>query len=320
MITDTGTLTLDDSDSAVSWKAILAGATASIAITLVLVAFGIGVGFSVVSPWADQGVSATTFTISAGIYLIVVAMLASTIGGYVAGRLRTRWSGVHEHERFFRDSAHGFLVWAFATVVSAAVLGGAFTHILAGASAGLAPAATTAARGAPTDAYVDSLLRTDPMPGTPAERSNQATSPTPQDQQTSTPLQGGQIAVQPPSPRNAPGQNGANRDEIARILTPGLAKGGTVSADDKAYLAKLVSARTGLPQAEAERRVDQVITQAKSAADAARKSAAMFSLWLVASMLAGALAASLAAIEGGNLRNREWYLAGETRTRVVAAE
>lgn len=46
----------------------------------------------------------------------------------------------------------------------------------------------------------------------------------------------------------------------------------------------------------------------KPAADQARKSAAKFSLWLAASMLAGALAAALAAVEGGNLRNREWYL------------
>ena len=183
----TMTRNLDDTHSAVSWGAILAGSTASAAATLVMVAFGIGVGFSVVSPWAEHGISATTFTIPAGIYLIVMAMIPATIGGYLAGRLRSQWQTVHEHERYFRDSAHGFLVWALATVVCAAVLGGAFTHLLGGATAGLAPA----------------------------------------------------VGV---------------------------------------------------------------------AADVAHKSAATFSLWLVASMLAGALSASLAAIEGGNLRNREWYL------------
>lgn len=315
MITDTGNLTIEDTHSAVSWKAILAGATASAALTLVLVAFGIGVGFSVVSPWSDQGVSATTFTISAGIYLIVVAMLASTIGGYLAGRLRTQWKTVHEHERYFRDSAHGFLVWAFATVVSAAVLGGAFTHILAGASAGLAPAATAAAQGSPSDLYVDTLLRADPA-GVPAEQAGQTTSPTPQDQQTASPLQGGQITA--PTPRNA-SNTGANRAEVSRILTPALRKGGTLSEADRVYLGKIVSSRTGLPPAEAQKRVDQVVTQGKAAADAARKSAAAFALWLAASMLAGALSASLAAIEGGRLRNREWYLA-DSRGRVVAAE
>ena len=317
MINEAGRLTIDDSRSAVSWKAIAAGATASAAGTLVLVAFGAGVGFSVVSPWAGDGLSATAFTISAGIYLIVVAMLASTVGGYIAGRLRMQWNGVNENERYFRDSAHGFLVWAFATLVSAAVLGGALTHVMAGASAGLAPAATNAAQSSPADLYIDNLLRTDPMPGTPAERINQATTPTTQDVQPA-PLQGGQLTPTPPPPREAPGPVGVNRAEIGRILTPALARGGTLSDVDRTYLARLVSARTGLPQADAEQRVTQVVTQAKTAADQARSSAAKFSLWLAASMLAGALAASLAAIEGGNLRNREWYLTG--RGRVAAAE
>jgi hypothetical protein len=127
-------------------------------------------------------------------------------------------------------------------------------------------------------------------------------------------LQGGQIAPQR-------GPNNVNRAEITRIIVPAVAKGGTLSADDRAYLVKVVSARSGLPQAEAEKRVDTTITQAKAAADKARKSAAALSLWLAASMLAGGLAGILAAIEGGVLRNREWYLDGTTpRARVVAAE
>jgi hypothetical protein len=99
-----------------------------------------------------------------------------------------------------------------------------------------------------------------------------------------------------------------NRAEISRVLAPVMLKGGNVADADKAYLVQVVAARNGIPQAQAEQRVNQVIADAKSAADAARKSAAKFSLWLVISMLAGALAASLAAIEGGSLRNREWYL------------
>jgi hypothetical protein len=311
--------TFEDVNTAASWGAILAGATATIAVSLILMAFGTGVGFSVVSPWADQGISATTFTISAGIYLIVMAMLASTIGGYLAGRLRSRWEGVHEHERYFRDSAHGFVTWALAMVVSAAFLGAAFTHVLAGASAGLAPAAAQGAQSSPTDIYVDSLLRADPV-GTPAEQVGQATSPTPQTAQTATPLQGGQIAGASQAPRG--GSNaGVNRAEISRILTPTLRKGGTLSSADRTYLAKIVSARTGMTPTDAQKRVDDVATQAKTAADEARKSAAAFSLWLVVSMLAGALSASLAAIEGGNLRNREWYQTETSaRRRPIAAE
>ncbi len=285
MITEAGTTMLDDAHSAASWKAILAGTVVAVALTILVVAFGVGVGFSVVSPWADQGVSSTTFTIGAGVFLIVVAMIPSTIGGYIAGRFRSRWQAVHEHERYFRDSAHGLVVWALATIVIAGFLGGQMTHILSGA--GMAAAATSGVRSTPTDAYVDQLLRTDPAPGGTA---------------TAAP-------TTPATPTATGGQSAAgNRAEISRILAPSMIKGGTVSDPDKAYLAKVVAARSGIPQAQAEQRVNEVITQAKSTADAARKSAAKFSLWLVASMLAGALAASLAAIEGGSLRNREWYL------------
>jgi len=285
MVTEAGNLSIHDGNSAVSWKAVLAGSVASLAITLILLAFGIGVGFSVVSPWANTGVSATTFTLAAGIYLIVVAMLSSTIGGYIAGRMRSQWQTVHEHERYFRDTAHGFLVWALATVVSAAVLGGATTNLLSGASVGLAPAAGSAAQASPNAVYIDNLLRKDPAAASAS---------------TTTPAMA--------APANSGSDMNATRGEIARIMTPSLRKDGAVSPVDRTYLVKLVSARTGLSQADAEQRVDQVTTQAKTAADQARKSAAKFCLWLVASMLAGALAAALAAVEGGSLRNREWYL------------
>jgi hypothetical protein len=112
-----GADTDEPSVSGVSWPAVAAGAVVSCALTLVLLAFGIGLGLSVVSPWSDAGVSATTFKIGTGLYLIVVAMLASSIGGYIAGRLRTRWVGVHSDEVYFRDTAHGFIAWAFASVL-----------------------------------------------------------------------------------------------------------------------------------------------------------------------------------------------------------
>ncbi|MDI1345914.1 MAG: hypothetical protein PSV22_17695 [Pseudolabrys sp.] len=325
MITQTGIVN-DDVDSAVSWGAILAGATASAAITLVLVAFGFGVGFSVVSPWSGEGVSATTFTLSAGIYLIVIAMLSSTFGGYLAGRLRTRWQTVHEHERYFRDSAHGVVTWALATVVTAAVLGGATTAIIGATGAGLAAGAPAAARSAVTDGYIDSLMR--PAPGranaastaraaqSPAQvkqqATDQATSPVATDQ-TAPNLQGGQIAAP------VAAQGNVNRGEIGRILATGLTRNGSVADADRTYLASIVASRTGLSQAEAEQRVNQTITQAKAAADSARKSARNFAFWLAFAMLAGALSAALAAIEGGNLRNREWYLtdAERNRTRTV---
>jgi hypothetical protein len=245
-------------------------------------------------------------------------MLSSTVGGYLAGRLRSRWQSVNENERYFRDSAHGFVVWAVATIVLAGVLGGTTSSLISGAASTAAPAATAAAaQSSPSDIYVDALLRTDPAQGSaanaPPASASQATSPTAGDQ-TAAPLQGGQIAA-------TQRQNVGNRAEITRIIVPSMAKGGTVSDADKKYLTGVVAARNGISQADAEARVNQVITQAKQAADKARKSTAMFGLWLAASMLAGALSAAFAAIEGGNLRNREWYLeSGATRTRHVPAE
>ncbi|MEA2980958.1 MAG: hypothetical protein QOF09_2781 [Alphaproteobacteria bacterium] len=284
----TGSAIEEGSISTVSWGAVIAGGIAAAAVSLVLLAFGIGVGFSVVSPWADQGVSSTTFAVGAGIYLVVVAMLSSTVGGYLAGRLRNRWAGVHNDEVYFRDTAHGFLAWAFATVLGATVLGAATTHILAGASAGLIPAAGASAGMAasnPTDSYVDTLLRTDTAPGTPANPS---------------------VSSQP-----APASDqAATRAELGRLVASSMRKGGDLSATDRTYIARVVSARTGLSQAESEKRVNDVIAQAKKAADDARKAAAKLSLWLAASLLAGALASTLAATEGGLLRDSPWYEAG----------
>ena len=219
--------------------------------------------------------SATTFKISAGIYLIVVAMMSSAIGGFLAGRLRRHWAGVDVNEVYFRDTAHGFLSWAFATVLGAAVLGGAFTHITAGGAAGAGAATAAASSAAPAfyDVYVDRLLRT--PTGAPG--------PTPQ----------AELA-------NA-------RGELGRLIGPALQSGTDISATDRAYLARVIAARTGVTPADAEQRVAEVITQAKAAVDSARRATAQLAFWLAASMLAGALAASLAATEAGVFRDSRWY-------------
>jgi len=301
----------EDSGTAVSWQAIIAGAVTAAAITLILVAFGAGVGFSVISPWSGQGVSATTFTIGGGIFLIVVAMLSSTIGGYVAGRLRPRWTTVHTHERYFRDSAHGLVTWAVSTIAVATILGGAMTAIIGATGAGLAVAGSQ-----PADVYVDTLMRTNPATDrvaapAPAD-TQQATSPAQQSQVTPT-LSGGQL---PANTMVTP----ANRASIARILAPAMIKGGSVADADRVYLTQFVAARTGLPEAQARQRVDQTIAQAQAAADKARKSSAAFAFWLAFALLAGALSASLAAIEGGSLRNREWWIDARGRAHAVPAE
>src|SRR6202162_2677992 len=152
----------EPSISGVSWPSVTAGAVVSCALTFVLLAFGIGLGLSVVSPWAGSGVSATTFKIGTGLYLIVIAMLSSSIGGYLAGRLRTRWIGVHSDEVYFRDTAHGFVAWAFASVLGAVLLASPASNLLGGTAAGVAQGAvSSASRAGPMDDYVDTLLRPD---------------------------------------------------------------------------------------------------------------------------------------------------------------
>jgi hypothetical protein len=151
----------DLESSGISWAAVAAGAVAAAALTLVLIAFGAGLGLSAVSPWSDSGVSASTFKVGTGIYLVIVGVMASTVGGYLASRLRTKWTDIHTHEVFFRDTAHGFLAWAFATVISASVLGAATTHLVSGLAGGLAAASQAAQSVSPTDIATDKLLRAD---------------------------------------------------------------------------------------------------------------------------------------------------------------
>lgn len=113
--------------SAVSWSAITAGTVAAIALTLTLVTLGSAFGLASISPWPGVGAKAASFTIGAGIWLIVTQWLSALLGGYLAGRLRTRWHGLHTDEVFFRDTAHGFITWAFATVVVAVIAVAAVT-------------------------------------------------------------------------------------------------------------------------------------------------------------------------------------------------
>jgi len=107
--------------SAIAWSAIIAGTVGAIALTLTLLALGAAFGLAAASPWPGVGPTPETFTIGAGIWLIVTQWASAALGGYVAGRTRTRWHGLHTDEVFFRDTAHGLLTWATATVLIAMV-------------------------------------------------------------------------------------------------------------------------------------------------------------------------------------------------------
>jgi hypothetical protein len=283
---------VESSSSAVSWGSIIAGAFTASTVSFILILVGSGLGLTMVSPWANQGASVTTFAISAAIWMIVVQGLASAFGGYMTGRLRTKWVGIHTDETFFRDTAHGFLAWALSTLIviciatstlSSAVGTGvqAASNVASGAamgaSAGAASSVDEGSTNAATSYFVDNLFR----PSDPARLA-------------------------------APGAEGdaAAAAQASRILVASAAAG-EISPADKTYLGQLVAARTGLSEADATARIDAVIAQAQQAkvkaqeaADAARKAGAAFALATALSLLIGAFLASATAAWGGRLRDK----------------
>lgn len=255
---------VEPSVSGVSWAAILAGAVASCALTLVMLSFGAGLGLSVVSPWGNSGVSATTFKIGTGLYFVVMAMISSAVGGYLAGRLRTKWVGVHTDEVYFRDTAHGLLAWAAASVLGALLLAMPASSLIGGAGSA---ATQAAAQSGPMDGYVDTLLRAEP---------------------------------------SAQGNPADSRGELVRVFTASFRDGSDLSPDNRAYVAKVVAARTGLSQADADKRVNDVIATVKSDLEKARKAGQQIAIWLTLSLFIGAFSAALAATEGGGTRDGTW--------------
>src|SRR6201994_3565531 len=148
----------------VSWGAVLAGAAAACALTLLLLSFGAGLGFAVVSPWGGRGVSSTSFEIGTGIYFIVMAMISSGLGGYLAGRLRRKSISLETTEVQFRDTAHGFLAWAVASIVGAMLLASPASTLVGNVAGSTVQAAGSAAQSSPMNTYTDMLLRSDNRP------------------------------------------------------------------------------------------------------------------------------------------------------------
>jgi hypothetical protein len=232
---------VEPSSPGVSWPAVGAGAVTSLALTLVLLSFGAGVGLSVVSPWGNSGMSSTKFEIGTGLYFIVMAMISSAIGGYLSGRLRTKWVGVQTTEVHFRDTAHGFLAWAAASVLGAVLLASPATSLVGGALRGATQSAANSAQTSSMDNYVDTLLRSD--------------NPSAQGQQSSS------------DPRG-------------------------------------------------EKRVKDVVNQVTADQDNSRKATMQTAIWLTLSLFIGAFSASLAATEGGGLRDGTW---GKKKAYVTTA-
>jgi hypothetical protein len=254
----------DEHSHGVTWSAIAAGAFATAALSLILLALGTGMGLSAISTWSGAGLSPAGVGAAAIVWLIVVQIIASAIGGYLTGRLRVKWVAVHTHEVFFRDTAHGFLVWAVGLVISAmffAMLTAAMaTSVVRNGSGNSGEGAAAAGNGY----FVDSLFRAD-------------------------------------RPTTEPNDS-LERAEAGAILVHALRQT-DLSAQDKAYLAQLVAARTGLDQTAAEQRVSDTVAAAREDADNARKAVAHMLYWLFVALLIGAFCASFAATIGGRQRD-----------------
>lgn len=278
--------------SGVSWAAIFAGAAAAAALSLILIVLGFGLGFSAVSPWPGEGGSFKQMSISTFIWLAITQILASGLGGYLAGRLRVKWASLHSDEVYFRDTAHGFLAWAIATLVTATLVVGSVSSLVgsgvqAGATvaASAAGGASAAGAGATTNSedmdsayFIDTLFRDD---------------------------------------RPVSVSDDAAHAVASRIFLRGL-RDGQINAQDRTYLARVIAQRTQISQAEAEQRVDAVFAQAQQAkqaalqaADTARKVAAGSALWMFAALLCGAFFASFLAIHGGRRRDTELLLTAD---------
>ncbi len=128
---------VESSASAVEWAAIAGGALAAIGVSIILSTLASGTGLATVRPWSFSSPSPTTFGVAAAIGLVVIQWVSSALGGYLTGRLRTKWVGIRTDEIFFRDTAHGFLAWALATVLMAAIFSLVGAATVAGTSAGV---------------------------------------------------------------------------------------------------------------------------------------------------------------------------------------
>lgn len=260
--------------SGVSWSAVIAGAFVLAALSLILLALGTGMGLSAASPWSNTGASAATIGRAAIVWFIIIQIIASAMGGYLAGRLRIKWATIHTDEVFFRDTAHGFLVWAVGLVVTAAFLGSVIISVSGAlnravtqslpSGAGAAAQSVESQNLSPGAYFVDRLFRSSDL--------------------------------------NAERNDAPARAEAARILANGLRRGNLPAADG-AYLEKLVAAKTGLNQAESEQRVSEVFTEMQHTAEIARKAVAHLSLWVFIALLIGAFCASYAATIGGRQRD-----------------
>lgn len=262
------------------WGPIVAGALLAAALSFVLLTFGAAIGLSATSPWPNSGVSAKFIAGVAVFWTLVQQIGAFMAGGYIAGRMRTRWNDTPQDEVEFRDGLHGGLVWAVGIVIGATLLlatAGAVARTGAQV-AGQAAVTVVGSNVNPMDTVMDTLLRPAAPPPAPASQPARAS--------------------QPAAAAEAP------RAIIGRILAASLAEGG-LSADNRTYLVQLVSQQTGLSQQEVETRIGNAVTATREAADKARRTAVTTGLVTAVSLIISFAAAWWAALKGGQHRDNQ---------------
>jgi hypothetical protein len=265
--------------SFVEWGAVFAGAVLAAALSFVLLTFGTAIGLSATSPWPGSGLSAKVVA-SLAVFWAMAQQIGSVMAGaYIAGRMRSRW---HEtgHEAEFRDGLHGALVWAVGVLISALLV---FATAGAAARTGaelVGGAAASATSNNAMDAVLDTMLR-------PTAQANAPSAPP------------------SASAANAPARAQAGdeaRAEMSRILASSVTSG-SITSESRTRLAQLVSQRTGIPQQEAERRVDEAMNAARAAADKARRAAILTGFVTAAALILSLGAGWWAAMRGGHHRD-----------------
>ena len=288
------------------WGPVILGALGAAAMSVVLLAFGSALGLSVVSPYAYAGISAKGAAILAAVYLALVMVASFAAGGYIAGRMRSPWRTTDETESHFRDGAHGFGVWSIGVLLGAAMAASGVGAVVSAAgkattaivAAGTAGAASNPALGQlslrPTDYAIDRLLAPAPAPAA-APANQEATPATPSAAQpAATPARRTRADLKAP---------------MARALAAGLTTP-QLDVRDRTYLARVVAEQTGMPQAEAEKRVDETFAdlkaaeqKARDAAEAAHKTAIIAAFLAAATLAIGCAAACAGAALGARHRD-----------------
>ncbi len=269
----------------VEWGAIFAGAVLAAALSFVFLTFGAAIGLSAASPWPNSGASVKFLAGLAVFWTMVQQIGAFMAGGYIAGRMRSRWNETTQHEVEFRDGLHGGLVWAVGLVIGVAILmASAGAVARTGIETAGKAAAITASTTDPTDVLLDAMLR----PANVAQATPQNAPPA------------GTPAARP-RPPGAVGPDDS-RAEMSRLIASSLVNG-SMSAPDRTYLAQIVAQRTGVTQPEAEKRVNEAFTAAREAADKARRATILTGFVTAASLVISFGAAWWAALKGGQHRD-----------------